>query len=269
MTRFAPVAPPQLLRSMHQVGNFLVGRYHLLLAHDVVAQPKAYKNLLPDASFVVMDNSMVELGHPVSWDFMQEAINTVKSNVLVLPDVYGDAEATVELSAEAAHKWNLREVDGEPQWFMAVPQGRTLQEYEACAAALAKLPRVKFWGCARTVTKDFGSRKEAVAILVKNPPRAHRFGPLIHLLGFSDNLLDDIGCARLPHILGIDSAVPVRMGQRGKLMYLEQTDHEPRGDFWEQDHSIVLAETIANMALMRGWILPNYGNFSPTHTNSK
>lgn len=78
-----------------------------------------------------------------------------------------------------------------------------------------------------------------------------------HLLGFSDNVLDDIGCARVPWINGIDSAVLARAGLAGLGIDLCDFDWSnkvgPRGDFWEQTIKDELQDRVirSNLAFYR------------------
>ena len=257
MPQFAPVVPPQLLREMHRVSNNLVGRYHLLLAHDVAVRPREYREVIPPAAFVIMDNSMIELGHPVSWSVMKDALEAIYARLIVLPDVYGDAKVTVELSNEAAAKWPL----GPNQGFMAVPQGNTIEEYTMCAQAMASMRGVSAFGIARTFTKDFETRQKALDILSKLRPTRAGHGPFIHLLGFSDNFIDDMRCSRHKDVIGIDSAVPVREGQNGHMLEFGNITHSPRGDFWEREATDITPETIANLFLVREWIQPLQGQW--------
>jgi hypothetical protein len=193
---------------------------------------------------------------------MEKALEVVPSQVVVLPDLYGDAKATVELAQTAAKEWKI----GKDQSFMAVPHGKNLEEYGWCAKQLAQVPGVKYFGCARTATKDFGSRKIPIDILCHTRLPERPYGPYIHLLGFSSDLIDDLECSRNQYVLGIDSAVPVRMGQNKNMMWLAQHDPGPREDFWERSHDYVEPETVYNMTMVRCWMQPNNGKFSPIVT---
>jgi queuine/archaeosine tRNA-ribosyltransferase len=243
------------LQALHEYGRGIIGTYHLLLAHDVAESPNLYRHALPKDSFVIMDNSIIELGYPVSPDVMHQALNVVHSDVIVLPDVIRDKQQTIELACEYANTYEAYLVQG--QKFMAVPQGRTLEELQECAWELNQLPGVAFWGVGRFVTQMLGTRKDFLNwlyITMRKDETVHeRF---IHLLGFSDNLYDDIECCKKLGVMGIDSAAPVREGQLGKLMSRHPREaHSPRGKTWWEDVSNeIKAETIANLSLIRHWI---------------
>lgn len=266
MAQFAPVAPPQVLRSLRELGEQVVGRYHLLLAHDVVDKPHEYKDLLPRGAFVIMDNSIIELGHPVDARTMRRALEIVPSNVVVLPDVIREFDYTLELSFTAAEQY--REfIDFHKTTYMAVPQGTTMDELMKSAWELRHIEGVGCWGIPRHIVELLGSRIEFTRWIwdTLDMHLAYRkHGPFIHLLGFSDDMEDDLECCHLPGVLGIDSAVPIRMGQHRQQISKVQKTHVPRLDWWAGATSHIHPETLANLMLVRNWT-----QFSPVQTSRK
>lgn len=266
MTKFAPVVPPRLatlLRNAEEERKFpILGDYHLLLAHDVANEENeetyagAYGKGYEDVDFVIMDNSMVELGMPVSRETMKQALTVVRSDCLVLPDVRFDMEATLLMSAQAANEWRdcavLVKNPNKP--FMAVPQGNTFEEYATCARQLAELEGVGYFGIPRSVYDKLRTREPLVRFLHSLSINRITMDPNIHLLGFTPHLKDDLLCSRMQGVMGIDSAVPARMGQAGILMSPHQGDPGPRGDWWDRYHSHVAPTTIVNFSMMRHWI---------------
>ena len=235
MSAFAPVAPPEMLLSLKAKGA--LGNYHLLLAHDVVAQKELYREIFNDLSqsmYIIMDNSVIELGEPVAPEVIEEAHSIVPTTVTVLPDYIGECERTVGSCTMAAQKWSQKGLGP----FMAVPQGRILNEFIDCAIALKDLPGVEAWGVPRHATVKLGSRHPLLyQIIITDPIKT------VHLLGFSDNLKDDISCARAHGVNGIDSAVPLRLGLENMMMHEDLISHNPRGDYWET------AKVATNMVL--------------------
>ena len=75
----------------------------------------------------------------------------------------------------------------------------------------------------RALVNILGSRREPIEALQNN---GFRDVP-IHLLGFSCNYHDDIYCARLEGIIGIDSATPIRLGMEGKIMPISSSEINP------------------------------------------
>jgi hypothetical protein len=226
-----------------------LGDYHLLLAHDVVEQKELYKEVFDDLDekpFIIMDNSVVELGEPVSNEIMEEAVKTVHTDLIVLPDAIADPERTLEMSTKAALNWVSFGVNA----CMAVPQGTTSTEFLDSAEQLMKLPGVRAWGIPRHATSKLGTRHHLTYSLMVLRPMF-----TIHLLGFSDNIHDDISVARAAGVNGIDSAVPIRLGLLDLPFNTHIESHPPRGDYWETATEAT-PRVLENLAKVRGWIVP-------------
>lgn len=232
MSQFAPVAPPQILKYLDDQGH--LGSYHLLLAKETLEAPEVFEDIFkkrPRVRTVFMDNNVAETkGQPLTIKEVAEATYLTYANVVILPDVYLDCDATIESCSEALHAWaealQSRVIHG---WtFMIVPQGKTLEEWIRCAEAFMHEATIGWWGIPRNLTDlaDVGTRRRAIEIA-----RALNSRRQIHLLGFSENVVDDILCSRLPGVAGIDSAVPLRAAASGKEFSL-LTKLGPRGDWW-------------------------------------
>lgn len=266
MSRFAPVCPPQMAGQLKQLG--LLGDYHLLLAHDIAEQPEEYSKVFKDlqGATLILDNSVIEIGYAAADEVVATAYAALQGGgseiITVLPDCLGDWRTTAELSAEAAVVW---EEKGIKPPYMAVPQGNTRHEFQQCAHLLARLPNVTYWGIPRYLTKVCETRQWAIDVC-----RSEKPGINIHLLGFSDDLLDDVACARRTEVTGIDSAVPLRMGMISVQMSLDNmynTVLPPRQPNWWQAASVwelhdrnlasdeqVESTVVTNLKTVRQWI---------------
>lgn len=226
--KFAPVVPPQALRKMGMMGYQC--SYLLVLAHDVVEQRQEWEKLIDEGflsnTFIILDNSLVELGKPASTSMMSQAQDIIGANVAVLPDYLGDAKKTLRHSKRAAGNWAHDEYLQDIP-YMAVVQGETHDEALDCARSLLQLPNVQFLAVPRHMCVTLGSRvgiTQDISELVDN----------IHLLGFSDDLFDDMAAAHLPGVMGIDSAVPLRLAYQSVSMVRNPcADAGPRGNFWD------------------------------------
>ncbi len=244
MTKFCIVAPPQVLQGLAARG--LMGMHHLLLAHDVVAQAQKYESIFKYRTWdkadelIIMDNSVIETGNAVDLKMMAEAIAIVRPTVVVLPDVLLDGEATAQSCLYALDTWPRYLPD--TTRYCYIPQGKKLTEFIASARALADHELITFWGCPRNVVKYHGSRNGALNVLKDvNPSRK------IHMMGFSDNMEDDITCAKLHEVESIDSAVPLRINHP---LY-KDGEPKPRGDWWET--GAVTMFTVQNLQIARQW----------------
>lgn len=203
VNQFAPVANLTTYQRLNEVGE--LGTYHLLIATEVVkdlqgwSQMWSYPNIDPDVGkdmFIIMDNGLIEAGEPADAEVLHAACEAVHPNVVVLPDVLGHYKETEYLVKRDYGKFKSL---GYP--LMGVLQGRTAEEvvrlltlYEALALDYISIPRV--------MTAHFGSRRWLVE-------RVRWIGKPIHLLGWSENVEDDLRCAAMQGVMGIDSAVPI------------------------------------------------------------
>ena len=235
MSRYSPIAPITLLEEMQDKN--ILGNYLLLLAHDVLMEPIRYENLIlnmrdfdneDDDSFVIMDNSVVELGQAMYADDVVEAACVVEANCIMTPDAMGGFDATVALIEDQAE---ILENCNFP--LMRVPQGKDLEEIKECIEWIHEYLPVKegeyeYWGIPRWIANELGSRIVPINYVADTIPRA-----CIHLLGMSKNYEDDIHCALNPLVMGIDSANPVIMGQDGMLLQASPWVHMARGNYWD------------------------------------
>lgn len=209
MSKFAPIAPLHIMKELHECEQ--LGTYHLLLAHEVAAQPEQYRGMMALASqddrdfIVIMDNGVVELGKPVPPEVMAAACEAVPPNYIVLPDKVGNMIETIDLVKEWQGMYGKLAEDVGAE-LMAVVQGQTWSELYSCFGQLRKIESITLWGVPRWITNKSGSRMHTILALTQ------RAGVHVHLLGFSDNLVDDIACARIPGVIGIDSSVPTLLG---------------------------------------------------------
>lgn len=235
MAKFAPVAPIRIVRNLEP---FASGDYHLLLAHDVADKPKEYGEYFNTFDCtIIMDNSVIELGGAVDLGTIKKAVDAVRCTTVVLPDVLLDTKKTVEACTRALEEWP--KVLGPNVKYMYVPQGTTLAAFAYAAEALGDAPGINYWGVPRNLVGQIGSRKDAIEVVhMINPERR------IHLLGFSDDLIDDMLCASNPRVKGIDSAVPLRAASAGHKMSLS-LKIGPRGDWWDTaTHNLLMDENL-------------------------
>ncbi len=259
MAKFAPVMPLHLMQALWSSNREDVGNYHLWLAHDVIeneAKSQQYGILAGEIrheysydAFIIMDNSICELGDAVGLEPAFQAAAAVKANCVVLPDVMGDGKLTLDKFFEVideAHS-RLRELPNAPG-LMAVPQGPDFNTYLECLEIYSK-NNIQYIGIPRIATTHLGSREKLVEA-------ARIICPLsqLHMLGFSDNVFDDVNVARkvLFEHEGIDSAVPVRAGWKDIEFQLSLNDYGKRGRYWED--SVITEMMLNNIATVRGMV---------------
>lgn len=229
--KYSPIAPLPLLWQLHERG--ILGNYLLLLAHEVLAEPLGYSDLvaqLESPCHIIMDNGVVELGEGLNVVDVVEAANYVDADCIIMPDVLGSfIETQKQVMAQIIA---LRNSGFD---IMKVPQGSNVGELVLCVDWIREyLPPIRkepdYWGIPRWVANEMGSRIPIIQYI-----NAVCDNPVIHLLGTSQNQQDDLRCTKLPGVIGIDSANPLVMGFAGKMLEVGHTYvHMDRGSFFKQ-----------------------------------
>jgi hypothetical protein len=200
MTHFAPVSPLAGLRRLAKTPEAL-GTYQLLIAPVILKDTTGYRKFFQehDDQFVIVDNGVIELGYALTADELFKAAYLVDAQLVVMPDTIDDAEATLEQTQKALSEF--RALDRATDT-MGVVQGTTFEECMECARSLVDLG-VDWLAPPRGLTKNLGTRVPLVQAL------ASEFGLPMHVLGFSDNIEDDL-MAAMTHrsVRGIDAATP-------------------------------------------------------------
>lgn len=265
MGRFAPVAPLEIVKELEE--RNVLGDYHLLLAHDVLANREEYSNIFGGKGYdIIMDNSLIELGYPMSMPETMEAAKVVGASYFVLPDVLMDYDRTMAMTVKGLQEYDRikHERPSETQLPTPVPvvQGKNLDEMVNFISELDKINRMhnlfEMFCVPRVIANQLGTRRDIIEACVAR-------GYVVHMLGFSDHKLDDIACARMPSVMGIDSAEPVRLGINGYNMSLDfPRDPGPRKNYWNsplegkshQAKETALAMAAFNCGRFREWIEP-------------
>jgi hypothetical protein len=217
MTKFAPVAPIQILEGMSD--RRCLGTYHLLLTHHILEHPDRFAELFAyrPHSTIIVDNSIVELKDAASDAKVLEACKVMRRPLTdrgqrhyvipVLTDVMGDGVMTRQLG-EQSYMWWQENAPDYP--LMVVLQGESWHDF--CYTVdffitSGNFPLIKWVGIPRKLVETLGTRQNAVRYVVQIIGRKDID---VHLLGFSDDVTDDIISAGIPGVTGIDSAVPLR-----------------------------------------------------------
>lgn len=258
---FAPIMPPWVLSELFGTDEYkatlpeFIGPYTLLLAHEVLADPKLFSHFKDMDTFVILDNSVIELGKAMPTDDLAEAAKIVGADVIILPDVLEDTATTIALSFDTLNKL-LSWVDSS-QRFMVVPQGPSYDTILNCAWGFMSELEDVWIGIPRWITNKFGSRVPILQALLQGNRKL--FGR-IHMLGCSNNFADDIVCARQIGVVGIDSSIPALYALTGKEFRLEtqtsRPDLEFRNKVWStpREDWATLDSILFNIDMMRRWL---------------
>ena len=241
--KFAPVCPIHIYRGLAAHGSSAIGDYFLLLAHDVLENDKAYHKFFVEdwnrdlfgEPTIIMDNSVIELGTACDAKHLRQACEVVNATVVAMPDALENGIGTLARTEKFIEEW-VGFANSAKYQTMYIPQGYSIADFSKnFELALERFSNYIQWlGIARNLTdRVFPTRKIAVGYLHTLHPAAK-----LHMLGFSDNIKDDIEtCLDLAHIIeGIDSAVPLRLGTQGTGIVCDTTGNflNPglRGNWW-------------------------------------
>jgi hypothetical protein len=213
-----------------------------------------FKDECLELPYIIMDSSVIELGQPMGMDDILDAAAVVKADCIVLPDIIGDQQGTNKLVEEFADQVHNLDTKGNCSFsdysYMFVPQGKSLPEYTASLEFASQFDFITWVGLPRDALKfDVSSRRQLIDITNVLMPEC-----CIHLLGFSDDLMDDVLSSKYaPNVVGIDSAVPVRAGQRHIELMLSRGDYGKRKDFWDNPGELT-RQAIINCQRFRNFI---------------
>lgn len=243
MNKFTAVIPFEwLLNPNKELIDNLPPRV-LMLAHDLLAyDPDIVLPKLEELNRkIIIDNSASEKV-PLDDNHLHAIITCAYGyyDEFCLPDVLEDGLATIGRSQTFLNDIIDRSWT-EKYPFMFIPQGKTLSDFKQCISIFMgtsrNIPWIKSIGIPRnTVPRICKSRQILVDIVKEYIPEHIE----IHLLGFTDNVADDLQVSRDIRVRSIDSAVPLRAHIYGAKLrnnrqeFIEELKKVgPRNDWFE------------------------------------
>lgn len=190
--------------------------YFMALAH-LINKPgmELYTNFFKQKSldpknYIIMDNGLIE-GAPQPIEAMLYLSKEIGADELILPDVFTNQKETMLAVQDACEHLVLHGYGNLK--LMAVPQGKTLEEWVECAAAFVNEPMINCLGIPKVLVNILGrdGRFMAIAELMEKVGSLH--GKELHLLGCWKSDLEITLLAKatqqglIPEIRGVDSAL--------------------------------------------------------------
>jgi hypothetical protein len=247
MPKFAPVGPLVAQRALAEAG--VLGDYQLLIAPVVLRQMEPYAHFYredyPD-NHIIMDNGVVELGYPLDPQQLYTACRIVDADVVVLPDTIDDGRMTAKQARVSLPAWRRLSPDIKT---LGVVQGKTLEECIQCARDLVAIG-VDWLATSKYSAVNLGTRRELVREL-------DQFGLPIHVLGFSNNLIDDLmTTVASHHVRGIDSGSPIWSPKPYSFLPPDDEDKIMRigrrpETFWTDPAA---PHAVANVQMVQWWL---------------
>jgi hypothetical protein len=171
--KIATILPEPFLSWEHNAS------YHMCLAHlmHVPEYGQFFLNQAQNGRFVLMDNGVVETGQPLPFEELLCIARAFNVTQMTLPDRIRDQRATLHM-----HRAAIESTKGRHPSFMAIPQGRNLDEWVFCAKELIR------WADAGADIRAIGVTKFLEGMVTQRSDAILKAGLLdsgleIHLLG--------------------------------------------------------------------------------------
>lgn len=209
--KFAVICPIPMLHKYAVVSD-----YHMALTH-LVLQSTDYANFYKErrerGDYVILDNSLIELGEAAEIETVLKAAEIIKPNEVILPDCFRDGKRTLEMIDDAFH-WYGKEFA--KYKCMAVPQGKCYIEWLTCHDILVQYPEIHTIGIPKVTSSfpDLISGRYDLCCKLNNG----KYEPTkeYHLLGVWNNPYPEIsGISAYKWVRGVDTVLPVLMGTMG------------------------------------------------------
>lgn len=182
---------------MKNVEHTFDGDYAMLLAHLKDYYPKEHRR----NCYVIMDNSLIELGGAVDVETVYNAAKECGADEFILPDVFQDSDATIQKVIKSIG-WLYTNEHIHEMRLMAVCQGSTISDFIDCFRALEQIPEIHCIGIPKVAATLMEGGRPALEPLWQGSPKA------IHLLGCWQNLSELTKYKNLAAIRSCDTCIP-------------------------------------------------------------
>ena len=181
--------------------------YHMALTHLVLKYPDYadhYKKLAENGSFVILDNSLIELGEAASLEKVLEAAAIINPSEIVLTDVYKKGDETINSVDN-----DLIVLKRNPEKYrfqlQAVCHGETEEIWKDTWNRLQQYNEINTIAIPKVTEHQFGSRTPLVKWAIENNENDKQ----IHLLGCWSNIKEfqDYTIDMKKKIRGVDTSI--------------------------------------------------------------
>lgn len=204
--RYAPIMPVMEYTNFSNTTHFCFAEF--ALRDEAYASFYRIRGLMGD--IVIMDTLVYE-GHfgssPMDDEDWLEAVKKVQPTYAIIPDVFGDKDATLERFF-GTHLGGAGDSDRSWQW-IGVPQGHDIESWVECARLMSDA--VEVLGIP-TRTPHQLDRSTLINVLISFGLGGHKF----HLLGSAQmSWKDDIICSQIPQVISLDSKQAISAAMQG------------------------------------------------------
>lgn len=183
---------------------------HMALTHLIEedANYSEFFRQLPDDDYIMLDNSVIELGKAVSLDRLLHAAEEINADEIVVPDAYKNKDETIRL----AHKY-LNEIEGRdlPYKIQVVPHGNTAEEWMECYNELRHIDEIDTIGIPKVTSSIFPGGRAYLLTMLNNQNNVCERKEY-HLLGIWNNPNEMSYVSGYDWIRSVDSAIAYACG---------------------------------------------------------
>jgi hypothetical protein len=183
--RLCNIVPISLLKAI--LAN--AESHHLVLADLVVENAKYlhyYTRRRDNGDFIILDSMAFENNQSSTISVMTEAVRLLRPNEIVLTDIVDDPRGSMQLTKLCAHQLlSSGVIDVADTSFMAVPHGKTVEEFVNNARELSQIQNVKTIGVQEEIEDLYGISRLQMVRMVKRMVPCY-----IHLNGVTEELED-------------------------------------------------------------------------------
>lgn len=189
--------------------------YAMLLAHLSEHYPE---NVIQNRHcYKIMDNSLIECGNAMSIDDVIAAAERCQADEVILPDVLNNGVQTFLNIMSALRKLHKMDKIKTFRW-MAVCQGKTLNDFEMCFSTLCDTPEIHCIGIPKVASRFFDIGRPGLEYLWQNCSKE------IHLLGVAKNLIELTQYKHPAKIRSVDTCIPALLSQTTNYAYKDRPE---------------------------------------------
>lgn len=222
-------------------------QYQMSLAHLIKQDEKYlafYRRMVAAGRYVLMDNGAAE-NSQLDLEGLYECWNKLRPSELILPDTLCDRESTLNKTKKAIKYFKEKGVDC---YFMAVPQGASLEEWKQSAEELIQIPEVHCLGVSKFLTiktSDPNVRYKATSHIEKLRKEYNRYDVEVHLLGCDAGPSEPGAIFRdFDFVRGCDTALAYIYAQA--QIGLEPGSSRPRGEMSFLENTLTSTELLTD-----------------------
>jgi len=209
----ALIVPTKFIDSMCTGRDVQMALAHMVLESDEYRA--AYWKLTEAGSYIILDNSLIELGAAMTIEQLARAAQMIGADEVILPDAFRDADETLRMT-EAALK-AFSGVGADHVRFMAVVHGADNTSWLHCFDEMVQNPRIDVLGLPKVLDEIWspGGRVGCCSYLEATGRISQAGTKQFHALGIWTDPIEVLMLRERRWLRSIDTALPFHAGMHG------------------------------------------------------